>query len=143
MRTPLSTVNKDTRFKPGQSGNPKGCPRSRCYLWYWICKYMEMTHEELGKESRKHLKAVQRIAMKLVKAAMAGKYCKATPLARYVIDRTEGKPIEHIIVEDEDRLTDEECEAIREEARQRMLTDTPPTKRKARKHATVPARKAH
>jgi hypothetical protein len=34
--------------------------------------------------------------------------------ARYVIDRDEGKAVEHLVLENENSLTDEECEDIRD-----------------------------
>jgi hypothetical protein len=75
---------------------------------------MAMTDKELGKLKREKLTQAQQTALKLVENAKAGKYSGSERLARYAIDRDEGKAVEHLIVENENTLTDEECEDIRE-----------------------------
>ena len=44
----------------------------------------------------------------------AGKHSGSERLARHVFDREEGKAVEHLVIENENTLTDEECEQIRE-----------------------------
>ncbi len=106
---------KNHQFKPGESGNPKGPPVRRSNLWVWFCKYMTLTDAELEKLDRNKLTQAQQTALKLVENAKDGKYSGSERLARYVIDRDEGRAVEHLIVENENTLTDEECEQIREE----------------------------
>jgi hypothetical protein len=44
---------KESQFKPGESGNPKGPPVHRTNLWVWFCKYMSLTDAKLAKLDRK------------------------------------------------------------------------------------------
>jgi hypothetical protein len=103
------------QFKPGESGNPKGPPVRRTQLWVYFCKYMTMTDAELAKLDRSKLTQAQQMALKIVENAKAGKYSGSERLARHVFDREEGKAVEHLVIENENTLTDEECEQIREE----------------------------
>ena len=102
------------KFQPGQSGNPKGPPVHRINLWPTFCRFMALTDAELAKLDRTRLTQAQQAALRLVENAKDGKYSGSERLARYVIDRDEGKAVEHLIVENENTLTDEECEDIRE-----------------------------
>lgn len=106
---------KDCQFKPGQSGNPKGAPVRRTNLWPTFCKYMTLTDAELAKLNRSRLTQAQQTALKLVENAKDGKYSGSERLARHCFDREEGKAVEHLIVENENTLTDEECSEIRKE----------------------------
>ncbi|MFC1633567.1 hypothetical protein ACFL5Z_01885 [Planctomycetota bacterium] len=106
---------KEHQFKPGESGNPNGPPVRRTQLWVWFCKYMTLNDTELGKLDIKTLTQAQQTALKLVKNIKAGKYSGSERLARHVFDREEGKAVEHLVIENENTLTDEECEQIREE----------------------------
>jgi hypothetical protein len=101
-------------FKPGQSGNPKGPPVHRTNLWLWYCKYMNMTNEEFSKLDRAELTQVQQSALKMVEDMKAGKYTPSSRMARYTVDREIGKPVETIFFGDENKMTDEECEEVRE-----------------------------
>jgi hypothetical protein len=92
---------KETQFKPGQSGNPKGPPKHRTQLWVYINQFMEMTDTQLKRQTRKGLTQAQQIALKLVEAAKAGQSCGSEKLARYCIDRELGKAPERIITETE------------------------------------------
>ncbi|MFC1637314.1 hypothetical protein ACFL5Z_21040 [Planctomycetota bacterium] len=103
------------QYKPGESGNPKGPPVRRTQLWVWFCKYMTLTNTELAKLDLKALTQAQQTALKLVKNMKAGKYFGSERLARHVFDREEGRAVEHLVIENENTLTDEECEQIREE----------------------------
>lgn len=104
---------KDYQFKPGQSGNPSGCPNRRTNLWVWFCKYMNFSDAELAKLERAKLTQAQQTALKLVENAKKGKYSGSERLARHVFDREEGKAVEHLVIENENTLTDDECEQIR------------------------------
>ena len=106
---------KECQFKPGQSGNPNGAPVHRTNLWPLFCRYMALTDTELAKLDRSRLTQAQQTALKLVENAKKGKYSGSEHLARHVFDREEGKAVEHLVIENENTLTDEECEQIREE----------------------------
>jgi hypothetical protein len=105
---------KERQFQPGESGNPAGPPVWRTQLWVWLCKFMALTDAKLAKLNRKKLTQAQQTALKLVENAKDGKYSGSERLARYMIDREEGKAVEHLVIENENTLTDEECEDIRE-----------------------------
>ena len=104
---------EDSQFKPGQSGNPNGSPKGRTNLWKLICTYMGMTDAELAKVDRKKLTQSQGVALKLVENAAQGKGCDSERLARYCVDRDEGKASEHLVIDKDTGLSDEECEEIR------------------------------
>ena len=106
---------KEYQFKPGESGNPKGASVRRTNLWVWFCKYMTLTDAKLAKLDRSKLTQAQQVALKLVENAKDGKYSGSERLARHVFDREEGKAVEHLVIENENTLTDEECEQIRQE----------------------------
>jgi hypothetical protein len=76
---------------------------------------MNMTDAEIKKLDRKKLTLSQQTALKLVENLIDGKYSGSERLARHVFNREEGKPTEYLVVGDnEDTLSDEECEEIRE-----------------------------
>ncbi len=104
---------EEHQFKPGQSGNPAGPPKRRTQLWVYICTYMEMTNAEIKKLKRAEMTQVQQSALKLVRQAKAGKYCGSERLARYIVDREEGKATEHLIIDQDNSLSDAECDEIR------------------------------
>lgn len=106
---------KEHQFKPGQSGNPKGPPIRRTNLWVWFCKYMNMTDKRLEKLVKTKLTQAQQSALKLVKNMRTAKASGSERLALSVFDREEGRAVEHMIIGEEDALTDEECEQIRQE----------------------------
>lgn len=105
---------KEHQFQPGQSGNPKGAPVHRINLWPLFCKYMALTDIELKKLNPEELTQAQQSALKLVENMKSGKYSGSERLARHVFDREEGKAVEHLVIENENVLTDAECEEIRE-----------------------------
>ena len=105
---------KEHQFKPGQSGNPAGPPKRRIQLWVYFCEYMQMTDSQIAKLVRKKLTQAQQAALKLVENAKNGKYSGSERLARHVFEREEGKAIEHLVIENENTLSDQECEEIRE-----------------------------
>jgi len=65
---------------------------------------MAMTDAELKKLDTKELTQAQQSALKLVKNMKSGKYSGSERLARHVFDREEGKPVEHIIIGNDDTL---------------------------------------
>lgn len=101
------------RWKPGQSGNPKGQPRHRINLWTWFCKYMAMTGKDRAKIDRTTLTAAQETALRMVERAVQGKGCGFERMSRYIVDREEGKAAEHIILDGGNTLTDEECDEVK------------------------------
>ena len=105
---------EEHKFKPGQSGNPAGPPKRRTQFWVYICTYMEMTDAEIKKLKRPEMTQVQQAALKLVRQAKAGKYCGSERLARYIVDREEGKATEHLVIDQDNSLSDAECDQIRE-----------------------------
>lgn len=105
---------EEYKFQPGQSGNPKGSPKRRTNLWIWFCKYMSLNDTELAKLDSKKMTQAQQAALKLVQNMKKGKGSGSERLARHVFDREEGKAVEHLIIGNDDVLTDEECEEIRE-----------------------------
>ena len=115
---------KEHQFKPGNSGNPKGPPDHRTNLWLWFCSYMNMTNAELAKLKQGKLSQGQQTALKLVRNMKQGKDSGSERLARHVFDREQGRAVEHIHVEDENTLTDEQCAEIREKLRARFETDS-------------------
>ena len=104
---------KEHQFKPGESGNPAGPPVRRTQLWVWFCKFMALTDAELAKLDRKKLTQAQQTALKLVQNMKKGKGSGSERLARHVFDREEGKAVEHLVIENENTLSDEECEQIK------------------------------
>ena len=104
---------KEHQFRPGESGNPRGQPKHRTHLWTYFCQYMAMTNKELGKLDETKLTQSQRTALSIVRRAVEGKAAGGETMARYIVDREEGKATEHIIIGDADTLSDEECEELR------------------------------
>lgn len=104
---------KEHQFKSGQSGNPAGPPVRRTQLWVWFCKFMALTNAKLAKLDRKKLTQAQQTALRLVENMKDGKYSGSERLARHVFDREEGKAVEHLVIENENTLSDEECEQIK------------------------------
>jgi hypothetical protein len=105
---------KEHQFKPGQSGNPKGAPVQRINLWPRFCRFMNMTDADVKKLDRTKLTKAEQTALRLAEDLQQGKYSGSQRLARHVFDREEGRPIEHMVIEQGDILTDQECEEIRE-----------------------------
>ncbi|MCH8902708.1 MAG: hypothetical protein IIA45_02175 [Bacteroidetes bacterium] len=104
---------EEHQFQPGQSGNPKGSPKGRTNLWKFICTYMAMTDAELAKVDWLMLTQAKKVALTLVERATKGKGCDSERLARYCVDRDEGKASEHLIIDKDNDLSDDECEEIR------------------------------
>lgn len=102
------------KFKPGVSGNPAGPPKGRVQLWRYFGKFMGMTEAKLEKLDREKMTLAELTALKLVENMKDGKSSGSERLARHVFDREEGKPIEHFVIENENVLSDEECEEIRQ-----------------------------
>lgn len=102
------------KFKPGQSGNPKGAPRSKTQLWRYFCKYLDMTDAKLEKEKAKRLTQAQQAAIKMVEDFKAGIPNGSLKLATYSIDRDLGKALEIVKISGVEPLSDEDCESIRE-----------------------------
>ena len=106
---------KDHQFKPGQSGNPAGPPKRRTQLWVYFCRYMNMTSAQLKKLKTSELTLAQKASLKLAKNMKDGKNSGSERLALSVFDREEGRAAEHIFIGGEQALSDDECEAIREQ----------------------------
>jgi hypothetical protein len=104
---------REYQWKPGESGNPKGNVRHRTHLWEYLTQYMAMTDAEVAKLDRAKLTQAQQTALGLVKRIKAGEKLGSTAFARYIVDREEGKAVEHIIIGEGIDLTDDECEELR------------------------------
>ncbi|MHC4623702.1 MAG: hypothetical protein ACYS4W_07345 [Planctomycetota bacterium] len=104
---------KEYQFKPGESGNLKGPPKGRVQLWTYICRFMAMTDEQLNRAEKKKMTIAEQWALRIIKNTRKLGFATLDRFARYVIDRDEGKPTEHVLVGDENTLTDAECEEIR------------------------------
>ena len=104
---------KEHQFKPGESGNPKGPPKHRTNLWVWFCKYSNMTDAQLARLDRSKLTQAQQTALKIVEQGTSGAKPEWERMARYVVDREEGKAAEHLLIGGESELTDEECEQLK------------------------------
>jgi len=103
---------KKYQFKPGQSGNPKGQPKARCFLWRWVCTYMNMTEAEIDELEKEKLTLVQKSAIEIAKNMAAGK--SSEYLAKHFFDREEGKAVEHVVMDNQQEPpTPEECENVR------------------------------
>jgi len=112
------------QFRPGQSGNPAGSVKGRTHLWTWFCQYLGFTPARLALEKKRtDLTYAQRTAIKqveqLLKKGLGGTAFLAT---REAWNRDEGKPTEHVVVENPEALSEEECEEIREAIKKRTQT---------------------
>ncbi len=101
-------------FKPGESGNPNGQPKHRTHLWTYFTQYMAMTDEQIAKLDTDKLTQAQQTALGLVERVKAGEKIGATCMARYIVDREEGKAVEHIVIGEGADLSDDECDQIRQ-----------------------------
>lgn len=102
------------QFKPGRSGNPNGPPRHRTNLWVHFTRYMALTDAEIAKLDTAALTQAQQTALGLVERIKAGEKTGTTRMARYIVDREEGKAVEHLVIDRNTDLSDEECEQLRE-----------------------------
>lgn len=103
------------RFESGESGNPNGPPKRKTQLWVWLCKYMDMTDTEFKKLDRTKLTQAKQYALNLVENMKTGKGPESERFARHIFDREEGKAVEHFIIGNDDTLTDNDCDEVREE----------------------------
>ena len=104
---------KEHQFKPGETGNPNGPPKHRTNLWVWFTKYMNMTDARLARLNKDKLTQAQQTALTLVEKVKAGEKVGSTTMARYIVDREEGKAAEHLILDNGADLSDAECDELR------------------------------
>jgi len=76
---------------------------------------MAMSEAALTKLKHEKLTAAQQWALRIVNDTKKLRFAELDRFARYVIDRDEGRPTERFVIGDDNALTDEECEQIREE----------------------------
>lgn len=101
----------DTKFKKGQSGNPKGRPKDGESMTALLNEYLKGTDGKEKKERR------QILIEKIYKKAKEGDKGALT----YIFDRLDGKPGEHV------KLTGDKDEALKiilEDARDKDKTPT-------------------
>jgi ABC-type phosphate transport system substrate-binding protein len=99
----------------GRAAIPQDHQNEEHSFGYIVCEYMQMTDSQIAKLARKKLTQAQQTALKIVENAKNGKYSGSERLARHVFNREEGKPTEYLAVGgNEDTLSDDECEEIRE-----------------------------
>jgi hypothetical protein len=87
------------QFKPGESGNPKGNVKRRTHLWEYFTQYMAMTDARITQLNKAKLTQAQQTALALVEKIKAGEKVGSTALARYIVDREEGKAVEHLVLD--------------------------------------------
>lgn len=85
--------NKSTRFKPGQSGNPKGRPKGTLSLTDVLRQLGEIEDVEIRRGEPK-ISRKEALGHKLWNMALSGK----SEIARYIYDRLDGKPTQEIKV---------------------------------------------
>jgi len=72
-----------------------------------------MTDAQIGRLDKDKLTQAQQTALDMVQRLKNGERVGATCMARYIVDREEGKAVEHIVSGEEDTLSDAECEELR------------------------------
>lgn len=87
--------NLKTPWKKGQSGNPNGRPK----------KGEAMT--DLLKFKLETGKTKEQVVQRLIDIAMSEDLSIAFQAIRYIFDRTDGKPVETVRNEDQDKLVDQ------------------------------------
>jgi hypothetical protein len=114
---------KEHQFKPGESGNPNGQPKHRTHLWTHFCRFLAMTPQQIRRVNRAKLTLAERAALRLALAVQKGKRCNSDHLARYSIDRDEGRAVEHLVIGEGDDLTNDECDELRKLIQGRHVPD--------------------
>ena len=87
----------ETRFKPGQSGNPGGLPKGTPKMSVAYMKLLALSPDEL--KSFKPKNVAEEIALKQVRAAC--KSSKALASVKEITDRTEGKVPQRVEVKED------------------------------------------
>ena len=90
---------KEHQWQPGQSGNPAGSPKARTNLYRHFERYADMTDAELAQLDLESLTQSQKAALRLVQDMAQGKKTGAGDLAKYIIDREEGRIPENLRVD--------------------------------------------
>ena len=90
---------KEHQWQPGQSGNPAGSPKAKTNLYKHISKYSGMTDAELAQLDLESLTQTEKAGLKIVQDMAAGKRTGAEGMARYIVDREEGRIPENLRVD--------------------------------------------
>lgn len=86
------------QFKSGQSGNPAGSPKTRTNRYKHIGNDSGITNAELAQLDLESLTQSEQAALKIVKDMATGKRTGAGDLAKFIMDREEGKtPGRHVV----------------------------------------------
>ncbi len=93
---------REHQWKKGQSGNPAGSPKAKTNLYKHIGKYSAMTDAEIAQLDHESMTQSQKAALKIVQDMAAGNHTGAEGMARYIVDREEGKvPDRHVLGKDD------------------------------------------
>ena len=87
---------KEHQWQPGQSGNPAGSPKAKTNLYKHISKYSGMTDAELAQLDLESLTQSEKAGLKIVQDMAAGNRTGAEGMARYIVDREEGRITENV-----------------------------------------------
>ena len=90
---------KEHQWQPGQSGNPAGSPKAKTNLYKHISKYSGMTDAELAQLDLESLTQSEKAGLKIVQDMAAGNRTGAEGMARYIVDREEGRIPENLRVD--------------------------------------------
>ncbi len=90
---------KEHQWQKGQSGNPAGSPKAKTNLCRHISKYSAMTDAELAQLDLESLTQSEKAALRMVQDMAAGNRTGAEGLAKYIIDREEGRIPENVHVD--------------------------------------------
>lgn len=88
-------------WKKGQSGNPKGPPKAKTNLMWYIRQFANLTKQELNAIDTKGLTLSQIAALNYCKSLASGDF----KFIKELLDRELGKAPEHITTEGEQRIT--------------------------------------
>ena len=102
-----------TQWKPGQSGNPAGPPKTRLHLWRYIGQYMAMSLSELKAINKDKLSMSQRAALTTAIKTAEGDWARVSAF----IDRDEGK-VPDVVINPSEQMTPEQAQEILDRVRQ-------------------------
>ncbi len=96
---------REHQWKKGQSGNPAGSPKAKTNLYKHISRYSDMTDAQLAQLDLESLTQSQKAALRIVQAMAEGKHVSTEGMAKYVIDREEGKASSSLLITTDNPVT--------------------------------------